>query len=296
MIRKIFGWILIALGLFCVLGAIASMSMNSNGLSMLPYMIIWVYIFAFSGYRLIAMPKEEDVIAIWKKILIYFTVAIICLIIGVIIGTICNNNATLMAWIFVISFIITIESDIIKNWMLKAYYRKHPERSPLDNIESEDIIEINEDKVLNTTVIEKPISYSAVETVSEQEIKKPLNVQNNNNMKTELTFQQKVNMTLFILTGLFLVLSIIFFFCLVIEDDEFVWPWLIFSLIATFPRILWWYFNHKQINLEDAKKYGLAFLISGFVLLISPFYAIVSLFFGGKFTKQVFDNAHKMEQ
>lgn len=296
MIRKIFGWILIVLGLFCVIGTLAVVFTNGKGFDMLPYFVLYIYIFAFSGYRLIATPKDEDVIAIWKKILVYFALLWVCAFIGVAVGMICNNSTTLMTWTFAISFIVIIECDIIKNWMLKAYYRKHPESSPLDNIESEDITEINEDKVLNTTVIEKPISYSAVETVSEQKIKKPLNVQNNNNMKTELTFQQKVNMTLFILTGLFLVLSIIFFFCLVIEDDEFVWPWLIFSLIATFPRILWWYFNHKQINLEDAKKYGLAFLISGFVLLISPFYAIVSLFFGGKFTKQVFDNAHKMEQ
>ena len=81
MIRKIFGWILIILGLFCVLGVFASMSVSGAGMDLIPYMLIWVYIFAFGGYRLIAIPKEDDVIAIWKKILVYFTVAIVRLLV-----------------------------------------------------------------------------------------------------------------------------------------------------------------------------------------------------------------------
>ena len=112
-------------------------------------------------------------------------------------------------------------------------------------------------------------------------------------LKSKLTFQQKVNITLLILTGVFLITSIVFFLLFAFDDDDFWFAWLIFSLLSAIPRILWWYFNHSQLTIEENKKYGLAFLISGFVLCVSPFYAVVSLFLGGVFTKNVFDKIPK---
>ena len=112
-------------------------------------------------------------------------------------------------------------------------------------------------------------------------------------LKSKLTFQQKVNITLFILTGIFLITSVVFLVCFV-EDDDFLWPWLIFSLFAAISRMLWFYFNHNHLTIEDDKKYGLAFLLSGFVLCISPFYALISLFLGGKLIKLVFDGVNSV--
>jgi len=113
-------------------------------------------------------------------------------------------------------------------------------------------------------------------------------------LKSKLTFQQKVNITLFILTGIFLITSVVFLVCFVEEDDDFLWPWLIFSLFAAISRMLWFYFNHNHLTIEDDKKYGLAFLLSGFVLCISPFYALISLFLGGKLIKLVFDGMNSV--
>ena len=283
MIRKFFGWILIILGLFCVLGAFASMSVTGKGLDMLPYMLIWIYIFGFGGYRLIAIPKEEDVIAIWKKILVYFAVLIVCIFIAVIVGTICNNNLTLINWLFVILFIIIVESDMVKKWMLNIYYRKHPEKATNSTIEEkvDDIINDEVPKV-ELEVEQTIINNTEPRVIIKEKVMKP-----------KLSFQQKVNLTLFILTGVFLITSIILFFAFVDGDEDCCLPWLIFSLLSAIPRILWWYFNNNQLSIDDNKKYGLAFLISGFTLCISPFYAVVSLFLGGFFTKKVFDKIPK---
>ena len=293
MIRKVFGWILIILGLFCVLGVFASMSVNGAGLDSIPYMLIWVYILAFGGYRLIAIPKENDVIAIWKKIFVYFAVAIVCAFIGAIIGTLCNDNTTLMGWIFITSFIIMVESDIVKKWMLNIYYRKHPEKAPESTCLEEDSINTIEPSILESSSSELELGSSMTKTISRgKDIESRETLINENVMKSKFTFQQKVNITLLILSGVFLITSIVFFLLFAYElfdDDDFCLAWLIFSLLSAIPRLLWWYFNHNQLTIEENKKYGLAFLISGFVLCISPFYAVVSLFLGGVFTKQVFD-------
>lgn len=294
MIRKIFGWILIILGLFCVLGVFASMSVSGAGMDLIPYMLIWVYIFAFGGYRLIAIPKEDDVIAIWKKILVYFTVAIVCAFIGAIIGTLCNDNTTLMGWLFIISFVIIVESDMVKKWMLKIYYRKHPKEAPNSTCPEEENINTVEPSILESSSSELELETSTNETTSkEEDTESRETIINENVMKSKLTFQQKVNITLLILTGVFLITSIVFFLLFAFDDDDFWFAWLIFSLLSAIPRILWWYFNHSQLTIEENKKYGLAFLISGFVLCVSPFYAVVSLFLGGVFTKNVFDKIPK---
>ena len=296
MIRKIFGWILIILGLFCVLGVFASMSVTRVGMDSIPYMLIWVYIFAFGGYRLIAIPKEEDVIAIWQKILVYFAVAIVCAFICAIIGTLCNDNTTLMGWLFIISFVIIVESDIVKKWMLKIYYRKHPEEVLESTCSEEENINTVEPSILESSSSSSDLEFesSITETISKEEYTEHHETLINENvMKPKLSFQQKVNLTLFILTGVFLITSIILFFFFVDGDDDCCLPWLIFSLLSAIPRVLWWYFNHSQLTLDENKKFGLAFLISGFVLCISPFYAVVSLFLGGVFTKKVFDNIPK---
>ena len=296
MIRKIFGWILIILGLFFVLGTFASMSINKAGLDSIPYQLLWIYMFAFGGYRLIAIPKEEDVIAIWKKILVYFVVAIVCAFIAAIIGTLCDDNITLTGWIFIISFIIIVESNMVKNWMLNIYYRKHPEKVPEKSGSEEEVNQnVVEPSFSESSYSELNLESSTSGTISKNDDLEPReNLIDENSIKSKRTFQQKVNITLCILTGVFLITSIVFFGFVVDRGDAiWFWFWLMFSLLSAVPRLLWWYFNNGQLSIGENKKYGLALLISGFVLCISPFYAVVSLFIGGVFTKKVFDEIPK---
>ena len=110
-------------------------------------------------------------------------------------------------------------------------------------------------------------------------------------MKEDISFALKVNISLYVLTGLFLVASVVFFFiCLSLSDwdlDEYyTFSWLLFSFMAALSKAIWYYFNHTNTSIEQIQKYGLVFLLLGFIVCVSPFYAVVSLFSGVKFIKK----------
>ena len=106
------------------------------------------------------------------------------------------------------------------------------------------------------------------------------------------SFQENINLVLFIVSGVFLIASIVFFivFLSAYRNEEiYCFFWLIFSFISSVAISVWYYLNQHHIAINCIKKYGITFMITAFVLCISPFYAIASLIIGAKCTKQVFD-------
>ena len=106
------------------------------------------------------------------------------------------------------------------------------------------------------------------------------------------SFQENINLVLFIVSGIFLIASIVFFivFLSAYRNEEiYCFLWLIFSFISSVAISVWYYLNQHHIAINCIKKYGIKFMITAFILCISPFYAIASLIIGAKCTKQVFD-------
>lgn len=134
-------------------------------------------------------------------------------------------------------------------------------------------------------------SYNFTESISiNKDNQEKINYTQSNKIRS---FQQKINLILFIVSGIFLIVSIIFFIvylCAYHDEELYCCLWLIFSLMSSVALSVWYYLNQNCIVTQNMKIYGVTFITSTFIFSISPFYAIVSLIIGTRCTKHVFDN------
>ena len=121
--RKTFGWILIIFGL---LGVFYTSIMVIVYEASLPIYLLWDYIFLASGYRFIKTEQTHDPIPTWIKIIVYFLVCIGCMAFATLIGSFVKN-IEVASWLWFILFIICVETNLCKKWMLDIYYKKYPE-------------------------------------------------------------------------------------------------------------------------------------------------------------------------
>lgn len=134
-------------------------------------------------------------------------------------------------------------------------------------------------------------SYNFTESISiNKDNQEKINYTQSNKIRS---FQQKINLILSIISGIFLIVSIVFFIvylCAYHDEELYCCLWLIFSLMSSVALSVWYYLNQNYIVTKNMKIYGVTFITSTFIFSISPFYAIVSLIIGTRCTKRVFDN------
>ncbi len=101
-----------------------------------------------------------------------------------------------------------------------------------------------------------------------------------------LPFEQKVNYALWIIALLTGIASIVMFFLMFSENVAILW--LLLSFISALFIGIWYYLNYQRFTIEQCKKYGVIFIVAGFLSLISPFIAIVLLIAGTILLKNVY--------
>lgn len=74
------------------------------------------------------------------------------------------------------------------------------------------------------------------------------------------------------------------------RDNGFYNQWLIASFISALFIGIWYYLNYQRFTVEQCKKYGVIFIVAGFLSLISPFIALALLIEGTIMLKRVFDD------
>ncbi len=108
-----------------------------------------------------------------------------------------------------------------------------------------------------------------------------------------LPFEQKVNYALRIIALLTGIASIVMFFLMFSEDVAIIW--LLLSFISALFIGIWYYLNYQRFTIEQCKKYGVIFIVAGFLSLISPFIAIVLLIAGTILLKNVYDKKEESD-
>lgn len=108
--------------------------------------------------------------------------------------------------------------------------------------------------------------------------------------KCFFTFAQKVNITLWIIISISLITSIIFFISMLCESEESIAIWLISSFLCSLFLTIWAYLNYKELSNESYEKYGLSFIVGGFMTCVLPFSALALLIIGTIFCKKVFSD------
>lgn len=103
-----------------------------------------------------------------------------------------------------------------------------------------------------------------------------------------LPFEQKVNHALWTIVSLTGIASIVMFFLMLSEDVAIIW--LLLSFISALFIGIWYYLNYQRFTIEQCRKYGVIFIIVGFIALISPFIALALLIEGTIMLKRVFDD------
>ena len=108
-----------------------------------------------------------------------------------------------------------------------------------------------------------------------------------------LPFEQKVNYALWIIALLTGIASIVMFFLMFSENVAILW--LLLSFISALFIGIWYYLNYQRFSMEKSKKYGVIFIVAGFLSLISPFIALALLIEGTIMLKKVFGNPNSQE-
>lgn len=108
-----------------------------------------------------------------------------------------------------------------------------------------------------------------------------------------LPFEQKVNYALWTIVSLTGIASIVMFFLMFSEDVAILW--LLLSFISALFIGIWYYLNYQRFTIERCKKYGIIFIVVGFIALISPFIALALLIEGTIMLKKVFGNPNSQE-
>lgn len=262
MTRKIFGWILLILGLLCVASIFL---MKGNLTTTIPYSLFWIYVFIISGYRLIKTPSTRELIPLWVKFLVYLLTLLICAIIG---SVFVFYDPILIGWVTVVLFVFLVEGNVVRKIMLLVCRKK--QRAKQNKLRLQ----------------EKTSTITTQPPIPQRETDKKLNI----STIIHAPFQKKVNIALLILTSVTLIISIVLVIAVLSGEDEFIPGWLISTLIAAIARVIWYCLNQNHLTQKQTKNYGLAFLISGFVLFLSPFYALSTLFVGTVLTKRIYDS------
>ena len=120
------------------------------------------------------------------------------------------------------------------------------------------------------------------------------NVMNLSKWRT-LSFEKKVNIVLLSIAVVSCVISIAGFgyHCSYsYRDNGFLAQWLIASFISAIFIGIWYYLNFQRFTIEQCKKYGIIFIVAGFLSLISPFIAIAFLTEGTIMLKKVFNKQY----
>lgn len=271
--RRIIGTILIVIG---VLGVITSLLLyvlrldgmvpdDSSNLDIqagfFMFFIIWgSYIYNF-------IPSD---ICIWKKVCKVFGYTLLCVVAYILclVPSFWINGESLDIFIaFVIFFPISI--------LLIRISRKRAKRIILPKREK--VIEKNESKSIFYAE-EKPSECVNAEKSPSKRKEDPT------------SFSAKVNVASWIISSLLLIICIVFFILFVGGDNDVLIPWLITSFLGGICLAIWSWLNYTRLTIKQCEKFGFAFLISGFLTIISPFSALVLLIVGTVFSKRVFDN------
>jgi hypothetical protein len=114
-----------------------------------------------------------------------------------------------------------------------------------------------------------------------------------------LPFENRVNVLLLCLSCILNVASIFAILGAPIagydpSSDEIL-IWIIASTISAIFIGIWYYLNYQRFTVEQCKKYGVIFIVAGFLSLISPFIALALLIEGTIMLKKVFTNSNSQE-
>jgi len=115
-----------------------------------------------------------------------------------------------------------------------------------------------------------------------------------------LPFENRVNLLLLCLSCILNVVSIFALLCRPIIAGYDPYPeeiliWIIASTISAIFIGIWYYLNYQRFTVEQCKKYGVIFIVAGFLSLISPFIALALLIEGTIMLKKVFKNPNSQE-
>lgn len=110
-----------------------------------------------------------------------------------------------------------------------------------------------------------------------------------------LTFERKINIILLTMSAILCIASIVLFISACDDDFDYFGEgyglaWLLTSFASSLFIVFWTILNYKRLTIEQHKKYGIRFLIIGFILCISPFLAFACLTISFLNIKRVFDN------
>jgi hypothetical protein len=108
-----------------------------------------------------------------------------------------------------------------------------------------------------------------------------------------LSFENKVNIVLLSIALISCLISLggFWYYCSYFyRDNGFYNQWLIASFISALFIGIWYYLNYQRFTIEQCRKYGVIFIIVGFIALISPFIALALLIAGTIMLKRVFDD------
>lgn len=294
-VRRVLGGILIALGIFGVITSIILFSLRSGGilpddssdldiqLGFFMFSIVW------GSYVRMFIPSD---ICNWKKVCkaVGYTLLCIALYLPCFIPSYAleyhSGVDTNQIILYISFFSIALLSVSI---LLIRLSRKREARLVLHK----------NDKTNKTILDAEQQQTDTIQTVidiTDSPLSNAVNAEESqvsiNHTHRIRSFQENINLVLFIVSGVFLIASIVFFivFLSAYRNEEiYCFFWLIFSFISSVAISVWYYLNQHHIAINCIKKYGITFMITAFVLCISPFYAIASLIIGAKCTKQVFD-------
>lgn len=112
------------------------------------------------------------------------------------------------------------------------------------------------------------------------------------------SFESKVNIIILSIALISCLISLggFWYYCSYsYRDNGFYNQWLIASFISALFIGIWYYLNYQRFTVEQCKKYGVIFIVAGFLSLISPFIALALLIEGTIMLKKAFGNPNTQE-
>ena len=271
--RRIIGTILIVIGVLGVITSLLLYVLRLDGMipddsSNLDIQAgFFMFFIVLGSYICNFIPSD---ICIWKKVCKVFGYTLLCVAAYILcfIPAFWINGESLFLFI---AFVIILPFAIL----LIRISRKRAKRIILPKREK--MIKKQESKII----------FSAEEKPSEC-----VNAEKSPTKRKEYptSFSAKVNVASWIISSLLLIICIVFFILFVGGDNDGLIPWLITSFLVGICVAIWAWLNYTRLTIKQYEKFGLAFLISGFLTSISPFSALVLLIVGAMFSKRVFDN------
>lgn len=227
----------------------------------------FAFFIVFGNYIYTFVPSD---ICTWKKVCKAVGYTLLCIAVYLLcfIPSFWINGEALFLFV---AFLVLLPISIF----LIRISRKRAKRIVLPK--QEKAIKNLENKIMSS-IEEPPLNYIDTEKITIKRKKSPT------------SFSLKVNIAGWIISTLLLIACIVLFVGFVEGDNDCLAPWLITSFLVGICIAIWTWLNYTRLSIKHYEKYGLGFLISGFLTIISPFSTLVLLIVGAMFCKRVFDN------